>query len=59
MAGIFFSKFFSKEYVPQVSLAVGTNNFRPHSVCIHFPDNGTFNLIIEAGPSAVAVKLIL
>ena len=59
MAGVFLGKPFAQEHMPQVTFTVGTDDFCPPSVCISFPYNGSFNLIIKTGPTTVAVKFIL
>ena len=43
----------------KMSATVGTNDFGPSPVCIWHAGDGPFDLIIKAGPSTVAIKLVL
>jgi hypothetical protein len=47
------------EYVAEVTAAVRAEDFNPNAVCIDFPPNSPFNLIVETWPTAMRVKLVL
>ena len=59
MPGIFVGESFSQKNVSQVSFTMSTNDLCSSTVCIGFPDHGTFDFIIKAGPSAVTVEFIV
>ena len=59
MPGIFFREAFSQKYMPQVTLTIGTDDLCSPAVRIQLSDHGAFNLIIKAGPSAMAVEFIV
>ena len=59
VAGVFCGEPFSQENMPQVTAAVGTDDFGPHSVGIRDPLNRSFNVVIKAGPSAVDVEFVV
>ena len=59
VAGIFCGESFSKKNMSQVTAAVGTDDFGPHSVSIRNPLDRSFNFVIEAGPSTPRVKLTI
>jgi hypothetical protein len=59
MACIFPGKSLSQEYMPQMTTAVRTENFRAPPVRIRLANYGAFNLIVKARPAAVTVEFVL
>lgn len=58
MADIFVGETLSLENVPQMSFAVGADNFDSDPIGIRMPFDGSFDFIVEARPTAVRVKFI-
>lgn len=58
MPGVFVGKTFTFKYMAQVAFAVGADNFSTFHAegNIGLPDYGAWNLIVERGPAATAVK---
>lgn len=57
MAGILLREVLAHKDVTQVSAAVGTLNFGPHTVRVRQPPNRTWNFLVKAWPAAVRLKL--
>ena len=58
MTGVLFGNTFPKEDMTEVSSAIGTEDLRPAAIRIRLPFNGSFDLIIKAGPSTMTVEFV-
>jgi hypothetical protein len=56
--GIFSREAFAQEYMSEVTLAVGTDDFGAMSVGIVVSFHGVPDFIVEAWPSAVRVEFV-
>jgi hypothetical protein len=56
---IFFGIALALKYMPQVTIAMGAENFYATPVGIPFAANRTVDFIVKAGPTAVRCKLAL
>ena len=59
MADVFGGKSLSFEHMTQVAAALCTENFDSVAICVGFPSDGAFNLIIERRPAAMSVEFVL
>jgi len=58
VTGILFGKTFSQKHMSKMSSAIGAHNFGPNTIGIGYPFYRALDLIVEAGPPAMGLKLI-
>jgi hypothetical protein len=58
MTSVLFGKTLPQEEMSQMSSAIGTEDLSPVAVSIKLLINGSFDLIIETGPSTMTVEFV-
>ncbi len=59
MPGVFRRELFPMEYVTEMPAAMVAENLHPASVRIRFPPHGPREFVVEAGPPAAGMELVL
>ena len=59
MSCVFLSEAFSLKHVPQVAITIAADDFHSKAVRVGSASDCVFNFVIKAGPSTVALKLVI
>lgn len=58
MSGVLWGEALACEYMPQVTITVGTNNFYTSTIGIRIAPHSTTYLFVKTGPSATRSELV-